>query len=105
MGRESPTKSDLVSKVKKTCLKRSNEERKQQKAVGGEREGTTLRDIRRMVEALYKEPAEIVEPARRRFLVMQLFLFLGMRRFSDIAKLKVKDLAFLKDGSVKVFMS
>ena len=104
MGRESPTKSDLVSKVKKTCLKRSNEERKQQKAVGGEREGTTLRDIRRMVEALYKEPAEIVEPARRRFLVMQLFLFLGMRRFSDIAKLKVKDLAFLKDGSVKVFM-
>ena len=103
MGRESPTKSDLVSKVNKTCLKRSNE-RKQQKAVGGEREGTTLRDVRKMVEALYREPAESVEPARRRFLVMQLFLFLGMKRFSDIAKLRVKDLIFLKDGSVRVFM-
>ena len=103
MGRESPTKSDLVSKVKKTCMKRSNE-RKQQKAVSREREGTTLRDVRKMVEALYREPAESVEPARRRFLVMQLFLFLGMKRFSDIAKLRVKDLIFLKDGSVRVFM-
>ena len=103
MGRESPTKSDLVSKVKKTRLKRSNE-RKQQKAVSREREGTTLRDIRKMVEALYREPAESVELSRRWFLVMQLFLFLGMRRFSDIAKLKAKDLDFLKDGSVRVFI-
>ena len=84
-------------------MKRSND-RKLESASSREREGTTLKDIGRMVDALYREPAESVEPARRRFLVMQLLLFFGMRRFADIAKLKVKDLTFLKDGSVRVFM-
>ena len=79
MGRESPTKSDLVCKIKKTCVKRSNE-RKQESALPREREGTSLEDVRRMVRALFREPAESVEPARRRFLVMQLLFSVSSER-------------------------
>jgi hypothetical protein len=35
---------------------------------------------------------------------MQLLLFFGVKRFSDIAGLKVKDISFREDGSVEVFM-
>ena len=35
---------------------------------------------------------------------MQLFLFFGIKRFSDIAKLKVKDMSFVKDGSLEVLV-
>ena len=35
---------------------------------------------------------------------MQLFLFFGIKRFSDIAKLKVKDVSFVKDGLLEVLV-
>ena len=103
MGRDSPSKSDLVSKVRKTCVKRVNQKKE---AAGPRRlrEGLTLEQVMVMVRDVYKVPASRAEPARRRFLVMQLLLFFGVKRFSDIAGLKVKDISFRKDGSVEVFM-
>ena len=35
---------------------------------------------------------------------MQVFLFFGMKRYSDVAKLMVKDVCFLKDGSMEVLV-
>ena len=61
-------------------------------------------DIMRMVKDIYVVPASRVEPARRRFLIMQLLLFFGMKRFSDIIGLRKKDVAFMKDGSVEIWM-
>ena len=64
----------------------------------------SLEDIMVMVRDIYKVPASRVEPARRRFLVMQLLLFFGIKRFSDISLLRMKDISFRKDGSVEVFV-
>ena len=35
---------------------------------------------------------------------MQVLLFFGMKRYSDVAKLMVKDVSFLKDGSMEVLV-
>ena len=101
MGRGSPTKSELVLKVKKTCIKRGNK-RKVVRS-GQFWVGCTLGDVKKMIEDIYVSPASEVDPCRRRFLVTQLFLFFGVKRFSDIATLKVKDVSFKTDGSLEVF--
>ena len=103
LGRESPSKSALVSRIKKTCIKKSNV-KKNAEGKKKERGLAKISDIKKMLADLYKNPASEVEPARRRFLVQHLLLFFGMKRFSDIAELRVKDFMFKSDGSVEVFM-
>ena len=53
-----------------------------------------------MIEDIYVLPTSKVELCRRRFLIMQVFLFFGVKRFSDIVMLKVGDVSFKADGSV-----
>ena len=96
MGRESPTKSELVLKVKKTCVKKCNEKKVVRSGQG--RVGCTLGDVRKMIGA------SEADPCRRRFLVMQLFLFFCVKRFIDIVGLKVKDVSFKADGLLEVFV-
>ena len=103
MGMVSPSKGEMVARIKRTCVKKCNE-RKQNRVVLREREGATVGDMRKTMDALYLHPASRVDPARRRCLVMQLLLFFGMRRFSDISGIRKKDISFLKDSSVQVFM-
>ena len=96
MGRPSPTKSLLVGQVKKASVKRRVVKKIKPRAV------MKLQDLVIMVENLYKGPSTRVKAVDRRCLVMQLFLFLGMKRFSDIRLVKVKDVVFKRNGSVEV---
>ena len=100
MGKESPTKSAIVKQVKSCFIKKSNSKKK----VGNssKRRGTTIEDIKVLVKSFYRKPASKVLPQRRRFLVMQLFTFFGMKRFSDISDIRVDDIEFRKDNSLKV---
>ena len=102
MGRESPTKSELVLKVKKTCVKKCNEKKVVRSGQG--RVGCTLGDVRKKIEGIYMSGASEADPCRRRFLVMQLFLFFCVKRFIDIVGLKVKDVSFKGDGLLEVFV-
>ena len=98
MGKASPTKSGIVKQVKNCFTKKSNKNKKK----GVNRRGTTVEDIRILVKSLFKKPASKILPQRRRFLLMQLFTFFGMKRFSDISNIQVNDLEFRKDKSLKV---
>ena len=103
MGRESPTKSHLVLKVKKACVKRGNE-RKVVRSEQVKRVGCTLGDMRKVIKDIYVSGVSRADPCRSRFLIMQLFLFFGVKRFNDIASLKVKDVVFKVDGSLEVLV-
>ena len=105
MGKESPNKSALVLKVRKTCVKKCNE-RKAAALVpaSAERVGCTLGDMRKMIDGIYVSGASEADLCRKRCLVMQVFFFVGVKGFSDVAKLKVKDVSFLKDGSLEVLV-
>ena len=72
MGRDSPTRSALVLKVKKTCVRKSNERKVVVPALS-KRVGCTLGDMRKMIESIYMLGASEADPCRKRFLVMQRF--------------------------------
>ena len=103
MGRVSPTKSALVLQVKKTCLKRCLERKAAAaKPVVAKRVGCTLEDMRKMIKDIYVSRAFEADSCKQRFLVMQVLLFFGIKRYSDVAMLTINDVSFLKDGSVEV---
>ena len=103
MGRVSPTKSALVLQVKKTCLKRCLERKAAAaKPVVAKRVGCTLEDMRKMIKDIYVSGAFEADPCKQRFLVMQVLLFFGIKRYSDVAMLTINDVSFLKNGSVEV---
>ena len=99
MGRDSPSKSSIVKQVKNTFVKKFNKSKKQFTL---KRRGTTLKDIEILIKNLYKKPAGKVQPQRRRFLLMQLCTFFGMKRFSDISNLRVSDIEYREDRSLKI---
>ena len=98
MGRTSPTKSPLVAQVRKSAVKKRGVERSRP------REVMSLGHLKVLVKNLFKKPASLVKPADRRCLVLQVLLFLGMKRFSDIQNIKVDDVHFREDGAVEVKM-
>ena len=98
MGRSSPTQDSFFSKVKAATIKEANEGIK----IKSDRQFIEVKHMKIMVEELYKDG---VEPARKRFLVMQLFLFFGGKRFSDIKEVKVENVVKQDDGSIKVFVN
>ena len=98
-GFESPAKSSLVVNVKKAIVKEANEGKKKM-----ERIGMTKKKLEKIMKACYKEDFKEVEPERRRFLLMKVFCFLGVKRFNDIQKLKKKNVVFGEDNRVKVWM-
>ena len=99
---ETPVRSILVLLVKKGCMKGAMAWRLE----SSRRVRTVMRidHVRLMIRKLYKKPACKVSLSDRRFLVQQLFLYFGMRRFDDIKEVMVKDVKLLKEGDLE-FMS
>ena len=98
-GFESPTKSPVVSKVKMAVMKEANEGRRKV-----ERIEMTRKTLRKIVKSCYNKDFRKVTPERRRFLIMKIFCFLGVRRFSDIHKIRRRNVEVREDGRVKVWV-
>jgi hypothetical protein len=45
-----------------------------------------------------------VPAGERRCLILQVFLYFGMKRFSDVSDVKVKDVKYLHSGDLEVFV-
>ena len=99
-GRESLTGSVVVRNVRKGVSKeakaRENAKVRRVKSV------MTVEHVRLLIKTLYKRPARRVKPADRRFLVMTLLMFFGIRRFSDIRMLRVSDFVVMDTGDLEV---
>ena len=98
-GWDSPTKSNLVMKVKLSVMKKANNGRRRR-----EKKGMTIQDIKSMLRGIYRKPSCLVRAERRRFLLMQLFLYFGVRRFSDINCVKVNNVSITENGDLKVWV-
>lgn len=98
MGKASPTKGALVAKVKVSVMKR-----RKQVAVRA-RNMWTVRAMGKLIRSLYRVPASEVSAQDRRCLVLQVMLFFGMKRFSDLVQVRVSDLTFTKEGDLEVKM-
>ena len=100
---ESLASSRIVQTVKKGVMKAARERelvrKKRVKSV------MTLDHIRLFICKLYKKPAIKVKAADRRFLVMMLLLFFGMKRFDDIKKLRVCDINVLRGGHLEFYVN
>ena len=101
MGEESLAKSPIFLKVKKCVIKRANKTKK----VRAKRKFMELRYLRKFVARLFKHLAGLVDPAKRRLLVQQVILFLGLRRFDNIKGLKWGDFWVKEDNVVEIFMA
>ena len=98
MGRESPTKGQVVAQVKRCALKNKVSTKKISRDYMG------MTDIRKLCLELFQRPAELVPACERRCLLLQVFLYFGMKRFSDVSDLKVKDVKHLQGGDLEVFI-
>ena len=87
---ESLASSRIVQTVKKGVMKSARE----RDIARGKRVKSvmSLDHVRLLICKLFKRPAVKVKPADRRFLVMMLLLFFGMKIFDDIKRLRVCDI-------------
>ena len=99
-GLEEPTKGEAVKMVKKAAVKRMNVNKERSL----ERKGTSLKDIEWMVKEIYVKMGKRAPTVRKQFLALQLILFMGLKRFSDVNRIKIKDIEFKEDGSMEIFM-
>ena len=99
---ESLASSRIVQTVKKGVMKSARERdivrRKKVKSV------MSLDHVRLLICKLFKRPAVKVKPADRRFLVMMLLLFFGMKRYDDIKRLRVCDINVLHGGHLEFYV-
>merc|ERR1711895_188293 len=100
---ESIASSSIVKTVKRGVLKAARErqlvKKKRVKSV------MTIDHVRLFICKLYKKPASKVKAADRRFLVMMLLFFFGMKRFDDIKKLRVCDINVLRGGHLEFYVT
>ena len=84
VGLETVVGSSIVKTVKKGCFKAAGD----RVAKKGKKERTvmTLDHMRLLIGGFYKKPAKKVCPKNRRFLLNQLLMFFGMRRFDDLGE-------------------
>ena len=97
-GLEAPTKGASLKKVRVTALKMMNatKRKKVKKAM-------SIEEVSKMIRVIYLEERG-VEKERRRCLALMLVTFFGVKRFSDVNKVRVRDVDFKGDGSVEVWM-
>ena len=57
-----------------------------------------------MVKEIFLKMGSSAPAKRKQFLALQLILFMGLKRFSDVNRMLVKDLEFKEDGSLEVWM-
>ena len=89
----------VLRMIKKSAIKRMNVYKERRI-----RRGANLEDISRMIKEIYIKRKRSVSVERKRFLVLFLLLFFGIRRFGDINKLKLKDLNFKENGVIEFWM-
>ena len=99
-GLEEPTKGEVLKMVKKAAVKRMNAEK--QKPL--ERKGTNLEDVEKMVKEIYLKMGSKAPAIRKQFLALQLVLFMGLKRFSDVNRILVRDLEFKEDKSLEIWV-
>ena len=99
---ESVANSKIVQTVKKGCMKSARE----REVARGKRVKSvmSLDHVRLMLCKLFKRPAVKVRPADRRFLVMMLLMFFGMKRYDDVKNLRVCDITVLKGGHLEFYV-
>ena len=102
-GLDTNVRSGFVSQVKKGCMKRA----KDREGKRSRRVKTVMRleHVRLMIKLYYKRPAWKVSPLDRRFLVQQLFLYFGMRRYDDIKEITYGDVKILKEGNLEIYVN
>ena len=96
MGKVSPSKSVLVGHVKKALAKKASRGKMRPRTL------MTLGHLVTLVKCLYKKPAGLVPPVEKRGLLLQVLMFLGMKRFSDIRSVRVEDIKFRASGAVEI---
>ena len=102
VGLETVVGSSIVKNVKKGCMKAGDRATKKGKK---ERTVMTLDHVRLLIGRFYKKPAKKVSLANRRFLLQQLLMFFGMRRFDDLREIQVKDVTVWEDGDLEIFVA
>ena len=98
-GKEAPTKSGALKLVKKTAVKRMNKEKERRTS----KKPMTMRMMEKMIKEIYLKGSKVDNKSKQCLALMTL-LFFGVKRFSDLNKIKVKDLQFKKDGGVEVWV-
>ena len=98
-GFESPAKSQVVNKVKLAVVKESNEGKRKVERIGMSKEVLEV-----IVKNFYRKNFCQVPPEKRRFMLMKVVCFLGVKRFGDIHKIKRKNVTVREDGRVKVWI-
>ena len=63
-----------------------------------------IENVRLMIKMYYRRPARKVAALYRRFLVQQLFLYFGMRRYDDIKEITYGDVKVLSEGNLEVYV-
>ena len=103
VGLETVVGSSIVKTVKRGCMKAAGD----RVAKKGKKEKAfmTLDHVRLLIGRLYKKPAKKVSLVNRRFLLLQLLMFFGMRRFDDLREVRVGDVAVLEDGDLEIFVA
>ena len=97
-GMEEPKKGEAIKMVKKGVVKKMNI--KKEKPL--ERKGTILEDIETMVKEIFLKMGIRAPAGRKQFLALQLVLFMGLKRFSDVNRILVKDMEFEEAGSLEI---
>ena len=101
-GLDTNVRSGFVIQVKKGCMKRAKDrEGKRSRRV---RTVMRMEHVRLMIKLYYRRPARKVSALDRRFLVQQLFLYFGMRRYDDIKEITYGDVKFLSEGNLEVYV-
>ena len=82
VGLDTVVDSSIVKTVKRGCVRAAGD----RVAKKGKKERTvmTIDHIKLLIGKYYKKPARKVCPKDRRFLLHQLLMFFGMRRFDDL---------------------
>ena len=97
-GMEEPKKGEAIKMVKKGVVKKMNI--KKEKPL--ESKGTILEDIETMVKEIFLKMGIRAPAGRKQFLALQLVLFMGLKRFSDVNRILVKDMEFEEAGSLEI---
>merc|ERR1711895_170653 len=101
-GLDTNVRSGFVVQVKKGCMKRAKDRKgKKSRRV---RMVMRIEHVRLMIKLYYRRPARKVAALNRRFLVQQLFLYFGMRRYDDIKEITYGDVKFLSEGNLEVYV-
>ena len=98
-GFTNPFLSPINGQVKRAILKQGYRIRPKTKAPA-----LTLQQFRNIVNKCYHPDASKVPFSRRRFLIMSVFCFIGMRRFADVSCLKFKHFRVRRSGEVMIWV-